>query len=233
VPGSDHLPANGSYPGWNVPKTIDLRIVLGLSSRRLDGFQSRRAVNCLAPEYFGPREFSLVRSRRTFCKGVTMMRSVNKLAFQIKVLVPGVTALLLLIPALGASQRRSAPAEEESPVFREYRGVQLGMTTEDARKKLGSPKEKGDDQDFYLFGEKESAQIVYDKEHKVSTLSIDFLAGASDIPTARAVLGSELEAKADGSMHRMIRYPKAGYWVSYSRTTGDAPMISITIQKIN
>jgi hypothetical protein len=29
-----------------------------------------------------------------------------------------------------------------------------------------------------------------------------------------------------------VRYPKEGYWVSYSRTAGDTPIISITIQKM-
>ena len=30
-----------------------------------------------------------------------------------------------------------------------------------------------------------------------------------------------------------MRFPKAGYWVSYMRTAGDAPMTIITMQKID
>ena len=41
----------------------------------------------------------------------------------------------------------------------------------------------------------------------------------------------EVEAKPDGSLHRKVDYPKAGFWVAYSRTQGDAPMVSITMQK--
>jgi hypothetical protein len=29
-----------------------------------------------------------------------------------------------------------------------------------------------------------------------------------------------------------VRYPKAGFWVSYSRTAGDTPIVTIQIQKM-
>jgi hypothetical protein len=142
-------------------------------------------------------------------------------------------ALPVFVPSVSTAQRRNSAAEDENPVFKEYRGVQIGMTTEDARKKLGNPKDKGDEQDFYVFSERETAQIVYDKTHKVTILSVDFSAGAPDVPTPKSVIGADIEPKADGSMYKMIRYAKAGYWVSYNRTAGDSPMVSITIQKID
>ena len=64
------------------------------------------------------------------------------------------------------------------------------------------------------------------------TVSVDFLSGATGVPVAKAVIGSDIEAKPDGSMYKMVRYPKAGYWVSFSRTAGDSPLTSVTIQKI-
>lgn len=139
-------------------------------------------------------------------------------------------ALIALASSGSFAQRRGG--DDEMPLFKEYRGVQIGMTTEEARKKLGNPKDKGDEQDFYAFNERESAIVGYDKTHKVSVLSVDFMTGAEGIPTAKAVIGSDIEAKSDGSMYKMIRYTKACYWVSYSRTAGDTPMVSITIQKI-
>jgi hypothetical protein len=138
--------------------------------------------------------------------------------------------LPILFPSSARAQRK--PAEEEAPVFREYRGVQIGMTSEDVRKKLGNPKDKSDAQDFFEFGETEMAQIVYDATHKVITVSIDFMQGAKEVPAPKAVVGGDVEAKPDGSMHKMVRYEKAGFWVSYSKTGGDAPMISITLQKL-
>jgi hypothetical protein len=142
--------------------------------------------------------------------------------------------LFILVPALRVlsvhAQRRGG---DDTPVFREYRGVQIGMTAEEARKKLGTPKEKGDEQDFYVFDDSETAQVVYDKSHKVVTISADFLGGAKDVPTPKLVMGDDIQPKPDGSIYKMVRYEKAGFWVSYNRTAGASPMISITIQKID
>jgi hypothetical protein len=150
------------------------------------------------------------------------------------VLVLAMQALLVTsLPATARGQRRAAQnADEEVPVFREYRGVQIGMAADEARKKLGGLKDKSDEQDFFVINDKETAQVVYDKAHKVSTLSVDFLSGAPGVPTPKAVVGADIEPKPDGSMYKMVRYTKAGFWVSYNRTAGDSPMISVTIQKI-
>ena len=85
---------------------------------------------------------------------------------------------------------------------------------------------------FFAFGENESAQIVYDTTHKVVTISADFLATDASVPTGKAVFGSDVESKPDGSMYKMVRFTKAGYWLSYSRTSGATPLTSVTLQKI-
>jgi len=152
-----------------------------------------------------------------------------------------VNALLLLAvvfvlsaAALAQTTRRApAAAPDESPIFQEYRGVQIGWLADDVRKKLGNPADKGDEQDFFVFGEKETAQILYDKAtHKVTAISVDFMNGASGVITPQQVFGADFETKPDGSKHKLVRYPKAGYWVSYSRTAGDTPIVTITIQKM-
>jgi hypothetical protein len=124
-------------------------------------------------------------------------------------------------------------ADEQSSSFNAYRGVQLGMTAEEVRKKLGEPKDKGTEQDFFVFNETETAQIVYDKSQKVVTISADFLTQGPDVLTAKQVVGSEVEAKPDGSVYKLVRFPKAGYWVSFNRTSGASPMTTVTLQKIN
>lgn len=166
-----------------------------------------------------------------------MIRMLTTLARNRIGLVSVALALSLPVSALstaqGAGQRKTNP-EEDVPVFSEYRGVQIGMTAADVRQKLGSPKDKGDTQDYFVFAEFESVTVVYDPtQHKVVTLSIDFLSGATGVPAPKAVVGSEIEAKADGSFYKMVRYPKAGFWVSYYKAAGDAPLTSITIQKID
>jgi hypothetical protein len=143
-------------------------------------------------------------------------------------------AIPLLLSTVAVAQTRRIPATvDESPIFHEYRGIQIGWLADDVRKKLGAPADKGEEQDFYTFGEKETCQILYDKvTKKVTAISVDFMTGASDVITPQQVFGSDFETKPDGSKHKLVRYPKAGYWVSYSRTAGDSPIVTITIQAL-
>jgi hypothetical protein len=148
------------------------------------------------------------------------------------------SAATLVCLVLGASlsvkaQNGSGARKADEPVMSEFRGVRIGMLADEARQKLGEPREKSDEQDFYVVNEQQTIQVLYDKaSHKVIAVSADFLSGASDTPKPRDVFGTDLEAKADGSIYKMVRYPKAGYWVAYSRTAGDAPLVTVTIQKI-
>ena len=139
----------------------------------------------------------------------------------------------LVVPAAKSFAQRPL-ADTAQPVFSDFKGVRIGMPTEEARKKLGSPRDKSDDQDFYLFNDTQAVQVFYDKASRtVTAISIDFMNGANQIPAAKDILGSEPEAKTDGSAYKLVRYPKAGYWVSYSRTAGKDPTITITMQKID
>lgn len=143
-------------------------------------------------------------------------------------------ACLILAAATGSAQRKpGGPTNlEDQPAFHEYRGVQLGMSAEDVRKKLGAPRDKTEEQDFFVFNDTETAQVVYDKTAKVIAISADFMSPNSAAPSAKDVLGSEIEAKPDGSMHKLVRFPKAGFWLSYSRTGGADAVVTIQLQKI-
>jgi ABC-type microcin C transport system permease subunit YejE len=158
--------------------------------------------------------------------GVSLRRLPRRIVMSSCVLLS--LLALSLVFALTASAQKA-----DDPLFLEFKGVRIGMLTEDARKKLGNPKDKGDEQDFYLINDNQAVQVYYDKAtKKVTAISIDFMNGANEIPTAKQIIGSEIDAKADGSGYKMVRYPKAGYWVSYSRTAGKEPTITITMQKI-
>jgi hypothetical protein len=124
----------------------------------------------------------------------------------------------------------SKPAAN-APVYTDYRGVSIGMTADEVRSKLNNLK-KGKGQDFLVLSEQESAQIYYDDKNKVSAISIDYIGDISKAPTPETILGMGIEAKSDGSMYQLNRYPEAGYWVSYNRTAGDKPIVTITIQKM-
>lgn len=135
---------------------------------------------------------------------------------------------------VSAQTVRKPVGGEEEPVFREYRGIKLGSLADEVRKKLGNPANKSDEQDYFMFNnENERAQIYYDKDtRQVTAISVDFMSGAAEIITPQQVFGADFEGKSDGSKSKLVRYPKAGCWVSYSRTAGDKPIISVTIQKM-
>jgi hypothetical protein len=139
--------------------------------------------------------------------------------------------ILTATVSVNSSGQRQRTADE--PVFSEFKGVRIGTSADEARKKLGSPRDKGDDQDFYVFNDTQAVQVYYDKAKTVSAISIDFMSGATEVPAPKEVIGGEPDTKADGSAYKMVRYPKLGYWVSYSRTAGASPTITVTIQKID
>jgi hypothetical protein len=149
-----------------------------------------------------------------------------------------IITLSLVLPSLivlcAVSALTSLAQKGDDPLFTDFKGVRIGTPTDEARKKLGNPKDKGDEQDIYLLNDNQTVQIYYDKAtKKVTAISIDFASRANAIPTAKDVIGSDIDAKADGSGYKMVRYPKAGFWVSYSRTAGKEPTTTITMQKID
>ena len=132
-------------------------------------------------------------------------------------------------PATPAGEAVAAKAAPE-PLYKKYRGVTLGMSASDVRAKLGKPEEKSDAMDFYVFNDRERARVYY-TDGKATAVIATYIGKDGGAPAPVAVLGAEIEAKPDGSMYQMTTYPRAGYWVAYSRTAGDAPMTIITMQK--
>ena len=167
-----------------------------------------------------------------------MLRNRCLYDLRMKLLLPAIVLVLSAVIANGqtevANVRSPAPknaATTNVPVYRDYRGVTIGMSADEVRAKLNRIK-KGEHQDLLTFSEHESAQIYYDDKGKVTAISIDYFGDASTAPTPDEVLGATLTAKDDGSMYQLNRYPEAGYWVSYNRTAGDKPIITITMQKM-
>jgi len=145
------------------------------------------------------------------------------------------TVALLVAAALSPCAARTLAQDKqdkaEEPPFHEYKGVRLGMTADEARKKLGNPADKNDKQDSFVFNDNESCQVYYDDTKKVYAVAVTYLGGDA-IPPPKNVLGTEADSKPDGALYKLVRFPKVGYWVSYTRTAGEAPMTLITMQKI-
>lgn len=158
-----------------------------------------------------------------------------KTKYFLSVLVGAVVTLGLAVNASAEMQGVKATLKSEAatqqPRFTEYRGVRLGMSADETRAKLGTPSMKHSDQDFFVFSENETAQIVYDAAQKVITISIDYLGGIG-APDYKAVVGVELETIANGSLYRLVRYESQGFWASYHRTQSPVPNVTVTLQKI-
>ena len=146
-------------------------------------------------------------------------------------LLSALLAALALVAAQARAPQNGPDKVKEEPPFHEYKGVRLGMSVDEARKALGNPTDKGDKQDFYSFNDKESCQVYYDDAHKVFAVSVTYIDDKS-APLPKSVIGTDADARQDGSLYKLVRYPKIGYWVSYTRTSGDSPMTIIAIQKI-
>ena len=136
-------------------------------------------------------------------------------------LLPVSVLLLLLLGSIANAQQ---------PLYREYRGVRLGMTAVEARAKLGVAVMQSEEQDYYVFSSNETAQIVYNAAQKVVTISADYTSGIG-APDYKQVIGEGvLLQRPDGSLFRMVQYQSEHFWVSYNRSAAVVPVVTITIQ---
>jgi len=150
----------------------------------------------------------------------------------------------LIVPAFGQTAENTQTAATQiadkksettilMPVLIDYKGIKIGTTAEEVRDKLG--KAKIDDKDgFFYDADDEMVQIRLDGDQKVRLVSITYLNKNEHTPKYADVFGAEAQAptKPDGSIYNLVRYPEAGYWVAYSRTAGEKPTVTVTMQKL-
>lgn len=150
----------------------------------------------------------------------------------------------LIVPAFGQTTENTQAATIQTadkksekavlmPVLTDYKGIKIGATAEDVREKLG--KAKIDDKDgFFYDSNDELVQIRLDADKKVRFISVTYLNENKSVPQYVDVFGTEipLAEKPDGSIYNLVRYPEAGYWVAYSRTAGEKPSVTVTMQKL-
>ena len=163
------------------------------------------------------------------------MFTSRKGAFLTFVVLSMVAMGILLCGPAAAGSGYSGPTAKPSPGTArkyEYKGIWIGMTTDAVRTKLGNPKDKADTQDMYVFSETESVLFYYDPGHQVSAIMVTFSGDLKSAPTVKDVFGEDVPAKPDGSIFKMERYPKEGYWMSYNRTAGTDAAVMIAVQKI-
>ena len=159
-------------------------------------------------------------------------------AWFVKLAYVTVGSVLILIAFANANGQNQTPkakvakfhAEEvQQPIYTEYRGVRLSMTMEEARAKLGTAVLRTDELDLYVFSPNETAQIAYNAEHKVSIISIDYVGGVG-APDYKTIVGSDILERPDGSLYKMVQYRAEGFYVSYNKSTGVSPVVTVTLQ---
>jgi hypothetical protein len=152
--------------------------------------------------------------------------------------------LVLIVPTFGQSAENTQTATTQvadkksetpvlMPVLIDYKGVKIGTTAEEVRDKLG--KAKIDNKDgFFYEGDDEIVQIRVDGNKKVRFVSVTYSDKNENTPKHADVFGAEAQVptKPDGSIYNLIDYPEAGYWVAYSRTAGEKPTVTVTMQKL-
>lgn len=160
------------------------------------------------------------------------MRHTEKMLHTIYVI--GLVSVLVLVwgvcTAAQTPNNDTSHAGKKATVMNAYKGVMVGMLADEVRAKLGEPLAKSDEQDFYSVTEQETVQVFYDTAHKAKTISIMYMGG--NLPTCKDVTNEEPTPKADGSIYKKVEFKDAGYSIVYSRTAGDAPIVTITLQKL-
>lgn len=118
------------------------------------------------------------------------------------------------------------------PVLTSYKDIKIGTTADEARNKLGKPKIDDKDGFYYEISDGEFAQIRLDKDNKIRLIAVTYT--GENAPKFEDVFGKDasVEPSADGRIYKLVRYPQAGYWVAYSRTAGEKPSVTVTMQKM-
>ena len=112
------------------------------------------------------------------------------------------------------------------PAMTEFRKAGIGTTVDDLKKAWGKP--EVEDKSGFLFelADNQTAQVEIDPDGKVTAIAVTFRDG-SGAPKAEEVFGpnEKIDPKEGGALFHMVRYPEAGYWVSYSSQGNGKPVI--------
>jgi hypothetical protein len=144
---------------------------------------------------------------------------------------PADSAAKLQEQKTGAS---SAPAKAAiTPLVHSVRDVELGMSIDDVKKKLGRPEVQDDTGLLFNLSGGSSVQIGLDENKHVRVVAVIYSAGSKDAPALKDIFGASAE-DSTGDVYKMERYPDAGYWLSYSRSNSqDKPIVVVTMRKIS
>jgi len=118
------------------------------------------------------------------------------------------------------------------PVASVYKEIKIGTSADEIRKLLG--KAKIDDKDGFFYDmDSEAVQIRLDENEKVRIIAVTFTNNSPQMPKYADLFGAAPAApNPDGSIYKLVRYPDVGYWIAYSKTAGEKPSVTVTMQKL-
>ena len=134
--------------------------------------------------------------------------------------------------AVMTSNTDQAAPQALKPLYREYRGVNLGMKADEVHATLGAPTSSDSNSDIYIRSDKELATVYYDADKKVVAVVTTYTGRDAGAPEATTVIGKAPTPDESGAITEMVRYPDDGYWVSYNVIPGDEPITIVTIRKL-
>ena len=122
----------------------------------------------------------------------------------------------------------------QAAVLKNYPTLKVGTSVDDVRKELGKARIDEADSLYYEISDAEVMQIRLDADKKVRVISVTYTHGHKNVLQYSDIFGagSEVAAKPDGSIYHLARYPDVGYWIAYSRTAGENPSVTVTMQKL-
>ena len=134
--------------------------------------------------------------------------------------------------AVRFAQPTPTPGDAKEGLYRTYRGVTVRMPAADVAAKLGVAAQHSKAGDYYAISSTESVQISYDTDQTVKAITINISGDLKSAPSAKDVLGEDVKKDADGTISKLVSFPKSGYWASYTRTAGKNATVIITLQKL-
>ena len=140
--------------------------------------------------------------------------------------------------AVSANKPKTTPAAATAakavpvPAMTEFRKASIGIAADELKKAWGKPEVEDKTGFIYNFSEKEMAQVALTPDEKVDAIAVTFRDGTG-APKAEDIFGpnEKIERKENGSLFHMVRYPEAGYWVSYL-SQGEGKMVILTYKKL-
>ena len=127
---------------------------------------------------------------------------------------------------------QKAVSAASGPITSIYKELKIGASADEVRRLLGEA--QIDDKDGFFYDlDSEVVQIRLDPQGTVRLIAVTYADGSPNAPKYADIFGAEQPAiKPDGSIYELVRYPEAGYWIAYSKTAGDKPTVTVTMQKL-